>query len=138
MHANSLLMSGSNRDSGNMLPSWPVAVLATLLALGLALGSPTPADAATAKKKCHSGPGTCSVKKYHPHKGTITVKVNVYGKKKNGPLYGWDLRKGNKIVCTGEVREHWKTKTKKCKKVPKGAIQLNVPHRKGASISMAW
>ncbi|MFD8542692.1 hypothetical protein [Streptomyces sp. NPDC059649] len=94
--------------------------------------------AATAKKTCHAGPGTCVLKKSHPHKGTVTVKVDVFGKKKPGPLYGWDLRKGDKILCTGEVREYWKTKTKKCKNIPQGTITLNVPHRKGAAVSMSW
>ncbi|MFF3763449.1 hypothetical protein ACFYYR_05090 [Streptomyces sp. NPDC001922] len=107
-----------------------------------ASGAPAAADAATpaakAKKTCHGGPGTCVLKKRHPRKGTVTVKVNVFGKDKNGPRYGWDLRKGDRILCTGEVREHWKTKTKKCKRIPKGTITLNVPHRKGASASMSW
>ncbi|MFG3119543.1 hypothetical protein ACGF4C_34930 [Streptomyces sp. NPDC048197] len=107
-------------------------------ATGTPAAAATTTTAAEATKTCHTGPGTCVLNKRHPHKGTVTVKVNVFGKKKPGPLYGWDLRKGDKILCTGEVREYWKTKTKKCTKIPKGTIKLNVPHRKGAAVSMSW
>lgn len=110
--------------------------------------APSLADAAPAaqrsghsahsSKTCHQGPSSCVLKKKHPRSGTVVVKVNVHGTKKNGPLYGWDVRKGNKILCTGEVREHWKTRTKKCTKMPKGKLTLNVPHRKGATIAMSW
>lgn len=115
-----------------------LAGVAAPAATGAPAAAATATTAAKAKKTCHAGPGTCVLKKRHPHKGTVTVKVNVFGKKKPGPLYGWDLRKGNKILCTGEVREYWKTKTKKCKKIPKGTIKLNVPHRKGAAVSISW
>ncbi|MBL1094023.1 MULTISPECIES: hypothetical protein [Streptomyces] len=109
-----------------------------LTATGAPAAAATATTAAQAKKTCHTGPSTCVLKKSHPRKGTVTVKVDVFGKKKPGPLYGWDLRKGNTILCTGEVREYWKTKTKKCKNIPKGTITLNVPHRKGAAVSMSW
>ncbi|MGW0733725.1 hypothetical protein [Streptomyces sp. NPDC002851] len=113
-----------------------VGVLTVVTAATLSLGA-TPAEAATATKKCRSGPANCVLTKYHPRKGTVTVKVNNWGHSKNY-LYGWDIRHKGKIKCWGEVREHWKTKTFKCKNMPKGKLRLTVPHRKGTTISMKW
>ncbi|TGA90702.1 hypothetical protein [Streptomyces sp. MZ04] len=114
-----------------------LGVLAVAMTAGISLGATAPAEAATAKKKCSGGPANCVLKKYHPRKGTVKVSVNNWGKSKDF-MYGWDIRHKGKIICTGEVREHWKTKTFKCKNMPKGKLRLAVPHRKGTTISMKW
>jgi hypothetical protein len=113
-----------------------LGILAVAVVASIAFGG-APAYAATAKEKCYSGPGNCSVTKYHPRKGTVWVTVNSIGNDENA-LFGWDVRKGNKLKCTGEIREGWKAKKFKCKNMPKGKLKLILPYQKKASIKMAW
>ncbi|MCT9079421.1 hypothetical protein [Streptomyces fulvoviolaceus] len=113
-----------------------LGVLAVATAAGLTLGA-VPAEAATAAKKCGSGPANCALTKVHPQKGNVKVTVDNYGGNKSY-LYGWDIRHAGKIVCTGEVREAWKAKTFACKNMPKGKLKLTVSYEKNTSISMKW
>jgi hypothetical protein len=113
-----------------------LGVLTVTVAAATALGA-APAEAATAAKKCGSGPANCVLTKVHPKKGTVKVTVDNYGGSKKY-LYGWDVRRGGKILCTGEVREAWKAKTFTCKNLPKGKLTLTVSFQKNTSISMKW
>ncbi|MCT7353696.1 hypothetical protein N4P33_16180 [Streptomyces sp. 15-116A] len=111
--------------------------LAVAMSAGVALGTVSPAQAATFNKKCGGGPGNCVITKYHPKKGTVRVTVDNSG---NGSMrYGWDIRHKGKIVCTGEIRENWKKpKTFTCKNMPKGNLKLTMPYRKSTSIALKW
>jgi hypothetical protein len=113
-----------------------LGVLAVTTAAGLALGA-APAEAATAAKKCSSGPANCVLTKTHPKKGNVKVTVNNYGGSEDY-RYGWDIRHAGKIICTGYVREAWKAKTFTCKNMPKGKLKLTATYEKKTSISMKW
>ncbi|MEV0441754.1 hypothetical protein AB0I84_34010 [Streptomyces spectabilis] len=114
-----------------------LGLLALTLTATATLGS-TPAEAATsrASKKCDYGPANCKLKKYHPRKGTVKVKVDNSGKRNQ--VYMWDIRHNGRIVCMGEVREKWKAKKFTCKNMPKGKLVLGMPYRKSTKISMSW
>ncbi|MFE0100189.1 hypothetical protein [Streptomyces sp. NPDC059009] len=111
------------------------------LGIGATLGgaSAAQADPVPTNKgpHCYHGPANCTLTKYHPRKGTVIVKINLSGHNKQR-TFGWDIRKGNKLKCWGTVKESWKTKTYKCKNVPKGKIMLITPYPHSASISMKW
>jgi hypothetical protein len=113
-----------------------LGVLTVALAAGTALAA-APAEAATAAKKCDTGPANCVLTKVHPRKGTVEVSVNNHGGDK--PYrYGWDLRHQGRIVCSGEVRESWPTKTFTCRNMPKGTLKLTVSYEKNTTIGMKW
>ncbi|MEU1475876.1 hypothetical protein [Streptomyces sp. NPDC005760] len=113
-----------------------LGALAVAVAAGTALGA-TPADAATATKKCGGGPANCVLAKLHPRKGAVKVTVDNYGGGKPY-AFGWDIRHAGKILCTGEVRESWRAKTFTCKNMPKGKLTLTVSYQKNSSIGMKW
>ncbi|NUP67653.1 MAG: hypothetical protein HOW71_36400 [Nonomuraea sp.] len=113
-----------------------LGVLAVAMAAGTALGA-TPAQAATATKKCSGGPANCVLAKVHPGRGTVTVTVDLTGG--NKPYrYGWDLRQNGRILCSGEIRERWPAKTFTCKNMPKGRLTLTASYQKNAAVGMKW